>query len=235
MSSSTSYATVTYTSMSSDDDVPSSEPAKAQPLPAYVSPTVLLPDYSTDFEPIEEDLEKDPEKEPEENPEEEPFEEEDPLAPDELSAPTDSPSARLYIDLPSEVKEDEVPSTPPSPTSSPISSFYSILDFVVNGSRFAAPSHRFEIGESSAAAAARKPGSALAQGTEYGFVTALEEVNERVTDLATSHRLDSHEMHSRRPYMLDRLGLAPWIRDRARKDARDPERHDGPTDAGSSC
>ncbi|GKF36397.1 hypothetical protein Tco_0113155, partial [Tanacetum coccineum] len=61
--------------------------------------------------------------------------------------------------------------------------------------RVAAPSCRFEIGKSSTATTARQPGSALAQGTEYGFVTALEEVNERVTDLATSHRLDSHKMH----------------------------------------
>ncbi|GKB85743.1 reverse transcriptase domain-containing protein [Tanacetum coccineum] len=63
--------------------------------------------------------------------------------------------------------------------------------------RFVAPSHRSEIGESSAAAAARQHGSALARGTEYGFVTALEEVNERVTDLATSHKQDSQEFYMR--------------------------------------
>ncbi|GKG61195.1 hypothetical protein Tco_0618920, partial [Tanacetum coccineum] len=61
--------------------------------------------------------------------------------------------------------------------------------------RFAAPSHRFEFGESSAAAAARQPGSVLARETEYGFVIALEEVKESVNDLATSHRQDSHEFH----------------------------------------
>ncbi|GJV35096.1 hypothetical protein Tco_1407573 [Tanacetum coccineum] len=59
------------------------------------------------------------------------------------------------------------------------------------------PSERFEIRESSADAAARKPMSTLARGTDYGFVTALEEVNERVTDLATSYRQDSHEFYVR--------------------------------------
>ncbi|GJU59746.1 hypothetical protein Tco_1237512 [Tanacetum coccineum] len=98
MSSSTSHATVAYTSMSSDDDISSwahtptyleylapsdddLEPAKAQPLLASVSPTILSPDYSTDFEPMEEDPKEDPEEEPEEDPEEKHFEEdEEPLA-----------------------------------------------------------------------------------------------------------------------------------------------------------
>ncbi|GKB87887.1 hypothetical protein Tco_0960159 [Tanacetum coccineum] len=136
MYSSSSHATVTYTSMSNDDDVPSwgiplmdayesepeapetvlqsldqaplspahapvylkylapsddeLEPAEAQTLPASVSPTALSPDYSMESESVEED--------PEEDPKEEPSKEED-----ELSALADSPSARLYIDLPSEV------------------------------------------------------------------------------------------------------------------------------------
>ncbi|GKF72549.1 hypothetical protein Tco_0208663, partial [Tanacetum coccineum] len=121
---------------------------------------------------------------------EEPFEEEE----EKLSAPADSLPAGLYIDLPSEAEEDEVSSTPPSPTS-----HHHIIPLSQTGLRkariFAAPSHRFEIGESSAAAAARKPGSALARGTDFGFMTALEEVNERVTNLATSHRNDSEEFH----------------------------------------
>ncbi|GKG34183.1 hypothetical protein Tco_0436879, partial [Tanacetum coccineum] len=63
--------------------------------------------------------------------------------------------------------------------------------------RFAASSCRFEIGESSTAVVARQPWSTFARGTDYGFVTALEEVNERVTNLATSHRHDSEEFHVR--------------------------------------
>ncbi|GKG65651.1 hypothetical protein Tco_0685313, partial [Tanacetum coccineum] len=56
---------------------------------AFVSPTVLSLDYSTDFESVEEDPEEEPSKE-------------------ELSTLADSPPAGLYIDLPSEVDEDEV-------------------------------------------------------------------------------------------------------------------------------
>ncbi|GJZ90356.1 hypothetical protein Tco_0662283 [Tanacetum coccineum] len=63
--------------------------------------------------------------------------------------------------------------------------------------RFDTLTHRFEIGESSAAAAARQPMSTLARGIDYGFMTALEEVKESVTDLASSHRLGSKEFHTR--------------------------------------
>ncbi|GKE22730.1 hypothetical protein Tco_1434242 [Tanacetum coccineum] len=87
----------------------------------------------------------------------------------------------------------KIPSSSSPPSLLPSSS--SPPPSLLPSSSLAAPSCRFEIGDSSSATAARQPGSALAQGTEYGFVIALEEVNERVTDLATSHRLDSHEMH----------------------------------------
>ncbi|GJU33983.1 hypothetical protein Tco_1182337 [Tanacetum coccineum] len=124
---SSSHATITYTSMSSDNDVPSwgipfmdayesdpealeaapqspnqapLSPAHAPPLPASVSPTVLSPDYLVDSKPVEEDHE--------EYPAEETSKEEE-----ELLTPADSPPDGLYIDLPSEVEEDDVPSTPP--------------------------------------------------------------------------------------------------------------------------
>ncbi|GKC75658.1 hypothetical protein Tco_1126432, partial [Tanacetum coccineum] len=222
-SSSSSHATVTYTSISSDDDIPSwgiplmdayepeylapydddIAPTEDQSLPASASPTTLSLDYSADSEPVEEDPEDDPEEEPSEEEEEE-----------ELSVLTDSPPARLYIDLPSEVEEDKVPSTPPLPTShhhiiplsqtglqewrtaptplspspspSPLSPLSSLLpripspplllpspthrDIIPEANmppqkraRFAASSQRFEVGESSAAAAARHPGSTLAR------------------------------------------------------------------------
>ncbi|GKG56089.1 hypothetical protein Tco_0577164, partial [Tanacetum coccineum] len=80
----------------SDDDL---KPAEAQPLPISVSPTTLSPNYLVYSEPVEED------------PEEEPSEEEE----EELLALADSPLTRLYTDLQSEVEEDEVSSTPPSP------------------------------------------------------------------------------------------------------------------------
>ncbi|GJS59288.1 hypothetical protein Tco_0654072 [Tanacetum coccineum] len=63
--------------------------------------------------------------------------------------------------------------------------------------RFTAPSQRFEIGESLAAAAARQPVSTLARGTELDFITALEEVKESVTDIAAKHRHDIEEFYTR--------------------------------------
>ncbi|GJU24469.1 putative reverse transcriptase domain-containing protein [Tanacetum coccineum] len=226
MSSYSSHATIMYTLMSSDDDAPLSpahdpvypeylapsdddlEPTEAQPLSASVSPTTLSPDYSADSEPFEEDPEVDPKEEPSEKK-------------DELLALADSPPARLYIDLPSEVEEDEgtnvdptsnplpssidalvnswvaapTPSLPPpsplSPLSSPLPRIPSTLlllppptprDIIPEAdmppqkrARYVALSQRFEIRESSAAATSRQPGSTLNRGTDYGFVTALEE------------------------------------------------------------
>ncbi|GKC08333.1 hypothetical protein Tco_0999943 [Tanacetum coccineum] len=51
---------------------------------------------------------------------------------------------------------------------------------------FTAPTRRFEIGESLAAAAVRQARHAL---------TVVEEVNERVTDLATTQGQDAHELY----------------------------------------
>ncbi|GKD89606.1 hypothetical protein Tco_1365113 [Tanacetum coccineum] len=71
---------------------------------------------------------------------------------------------------------------------------------------------RFEIGESLTAAAARQTGHTLARRVDYGFIdtvdasirasksramTVVEEVNEIVTDLATTQRQDAHELHMR--------------------------------------
>ncbi|GJU38698.1 hypothetical protein Tco_1191655 [Tanacetum coccineum] len=233
----------------SDDDL---EPDEAQPLLASASPTTLLLDYSVDSEPVEED----PKEDPEEDLEEEPSEEE------ELSAPANSPPAKLYINLPSEVEDDELPSTPPSPTSyhhiiplsntglrrtrmlvRPQTPLSPAIDALVDSwkrARFSSPSYRFEIGKSSAAAAARQHGSTLARGTDYGFVTALEEVNERVIDHATSHRHDSEEFHvevrelqQHRRDDVDRMTRF-MQRTKDREDARDLERHDRPADAGSN-
>nr|GEY83204.1 hypothetical protein [Tanacetum cinerariifolium] len=147
---------------------------------------------------------------PEEDPKEEPFEEE------ELLAPVDSLPAGLYINLPSEIEEDELGSC----TCTSITTTITTITFIISTTQdsitttttypryiileadmppqkragFASPSHRFEIGKSLAAAAARQPRSSLARGTEFGFMTALDEVNKRVTGLA-SHRHDSEEFH----------------------------------------
>ncbi|GKD08684.1 hypothetical protein Tco_1188369 [Tanacetum coccineum] len=75
--------------------------------------------------------------------------------------------------------------------------------------RFTAPTGRFEVGESSSAAAARQAGHTLAHRVDYGFVdtvdasihasdsramTVVGEVNERVTDLAATQRQDAQEL-----------------------------------------
>ncbi|GKA50130.1 hypothetical protein Tco_0743203 [Tanacetum coccineum] len=77
--------------------------------------------------------------------------------------------------------------------------------------RFIALFHRFEIEESLAAPTARQAGPALARGVDYGFIdtldasiratdervmTALEGVNERMTDLAATHKHDSEEFYT---------------------------------------
>ncbi|GJV78621.1 hypothetical protein Tco_1514491 [Tanacetum coccineum] len=73
-----------------------------------------------------------------------------------------------------------------------------------------APASRFEVEESSTAAAARQACHTLARRVDYIFIdtmdasirasesratTAVEEVNERVTNLATAQRQDAHELH----------------------------------------
>ncbi|GKB58144.1 hypothetical protein Tco_0914330 [Tanacetum coccineum] len=276
MSSSSTHSIVSYTSVSSDSDLPSwgiplLEPyeseleaplspvhapkhpeylapadddiAPAEDQPLLASPITLSLDYSADSELAEED------------PEEEPSEEEE----EERSAPTDSPSAGLYIDLPSEVEEDEVavctvrPQPPmatstkvliaeyasaPAPLSPPPFSLsllssplplipapplllpsHTYMDIIPEADmplqkrvRFTDPSHRFDIEESSVAAAARQTGTALTRGVDYGFIdtvdaslqatddrlmTAIDEVNERMTDLAATYRHDSKEFYAR--------------------------------------
>ncbi|GKB77228.1 hypothetical protein Tco_0944123 [Tanacetum coccineum] len=297
---SSSYATITYTSMSRDNDVPSwgipfmdayesdpeaPEAAPQSPDQAPLHQLMLL--YIQNSKLVEEDHE--------ESPTEETFEEEE-----ELSTPLVSPPNRLYIDLPSKGTDvsptsDPLPSsvdalvdswvgapTPSLPPPSPLSPLSSTLpripspplllppptrrDIIPDDdmpprkrARFAALSCRFEIGESLTAVVARQPWSTFTQGTDYGFVTALEEVNERVTDLATSHRHDSEEFHVRhRDAQDDRAALRARVsslerqiryhhtmaivteqeaifvqRTIDREDARDPKCQDGPADAGS--
>nr|GEW54013.1 reverse transcriptase domain-containing protein [Tanacetum cinerariifolium] len=241
MSSSPSHATITYTSMSSDDDLPSwgiplinaydsnlqapkaasqspkqaplspvpapvypkyltpsydyIEPAEAHPLPLSVSPIALSPDYVTDSDPYEKE---------EEDPEEEPFEEEEE---EELSASVDSLPVGLYIDLPFELEEDEtsLPSSinalvdswvdapaPPLPPPSTLSPLSSLLP------------RKFDIGESSAADAARQPGSTLARETYYRLVYL--HLRRRGGIIAIWLLLQSKRLR-----MLDRLGLTSWI------------------------
>ncbi|GJT87825.1 hypothetical protein Tco_1069542 [Tanacetum coccineum] len=142
---------------------------------------------------------------------------------------------------------------------------------------FTAPSHRFEIGESFATDAPRHTGSALTRGIDYGFIdtldaslrvtkervmTTLEGVNERMADLATTHRQDVEEFYMRHQDAQDdqsetleaqvrtlqtQHDRMEWQRQEAGDmvtraygrihalEARDPAHPDDMEDAGSSC
>ncbi|GKB54111.1 putative reverse transcriptase domain-containing protein [Tanacetum coccineum] len=78
--------------------------------------------------------------------------------------------------------------------------------------RFTTPTGRFEVGESSSAAAARQAGHTLAHTVDYRFIdtmdasirasesramTAVGVVNDRVTDLAATQRQDAQELYVR--------------------------------------
>ncbi|GKA15854.1 hypothetical protein Tco_0695601 [Tanacetum coccineum] len=118
--------------------------------------------------------------------------------------------------------------------------------------RFTAPTSRFEVEESSTVAAARQTGDTLARRVDYGFIdtldasirafegramTVVEEVNERVTYLATTQRHDAQELYRQRIDDGDRLtSHIQHEHDRFRELARtkDAGHQDGPTDVGSS-
>ncbi|GJQ90052.1 hypothetical protein Tco_0001191, partial [Tanacetum coccineum] len=96
----------------------------------------------------------------------------------------------------------------------------------------------FNIGESSAAATARQPGSTFAHVTIDRLVVTVEETNERVTDIVTCYRQDSHEMISiLQQQRQDDGGIVTRIIGRVREleRARALKRQDGPPDTGSSC
>nr|GEU58059.1 reverse transcriptase domain-containing protein [Tanacetum cinerariifolium] len=121
--------------------------------------------------------------------------------------------------------------TPPSPPSSPLSPLSSLLPKILSPPPHTIPTYasaplgykaamvmshfpasKFEVGESSTAAAARQTGHTLARSVDYGFIdtmdgsirasesrvmTTVEEVNERVTDLGTTQRQDAHKLYVR--------------------------------------
>nr|GEU38350.1 hypothetical protein [Tanacetum cinerariifolium] len=206
-------------------------PIEDQPLPADASPTALSPGYVADSDPSEEDPKEDPadylidgrddgdDDYDEEEASEEDEEEEDHLA---LIDPTTLP----VVDPIPLAEERHL-----RPTSLHPHHLYHHLDFAWLG-YLSDPRHRwqlilrhsllrFEVGESSTAAAAKQPGLDVTRATDYCFVdtvdattrhpmsrevgygitnvwddmvrdiegralTTLEELNQRVTDLATT-------------------------------------------------
>ncbi|GJX95914.1 hypothetical protein Tco_0351712 [Tanacetum coccineum] len=138
MSSSSSHAMITYTSVSTD-------------MPADASPTTCSPGYIADSKPIEDDLEEDPEMDPVDYPSNEEEEEDDPSAltypaspvPDSVPSskeiePFETDEARKTIrpqlPLPASTKaliaEYGSAPTPPSPPSFPLSLLSSPLPLI---------------------------------------------------------------------------------------------------------
>ncbi|GJX97284.1 reverse transcriptase domain-containing protein, partial [Tanacetum coccineum] len=117
---------------------------------------------------------------------------------------------------------------------------------------FTAPTRRFEVRESSTAVAARQTGHTVARRVDYGFIDTLDasirasegrvmtvvgEVNERVTDLATTQRQDAHELYvccedTRRPSIVESSYLLTDEKERGRRQKMTPKKKPTPmTDA----
>ncbi|GJT07131.1 hypothetical protein Tco_0841593 [Tanacetum coccineum] len=117
---------------------------------------------------------------------------------------------------------------------------------------FTAPIGRFEVEESSLTAAARQAGHTLAHRIDYGFIDTIDasicasesramivirEVNEGVTNLATTQRQETYELQRQRIRDEDKLmSHIQHEHDRFRELVRTTEvgPQDGPVNAGSS-
>nr|GEW36993.1 hypothetical protein [Tanacetum cinerariifolium] len=194
-------------------------PIKDQPLPDDASPTALSPVFVTDSD-LKEDLEEDPTEYPTEREEDDDNDDEEEEEDEEEGghlAPADS-TALHTIDLVSSAKDtkafkmDESTPTPPSPRSRRAK--ISIRPQTPMSAAGKALIVEFEVGESSSAATARKAKHTLARRVDYGFVdtvdasihayesramTTVEEVNKRVTDLASTQRQDAQELYKMSP------------------------------------
>ncbi|GKC90182.1 hypothetical protein Tco_1150831 [Tanacetum coccineum] len=196
----------------------------------------------------------------------------------------DSPPTRLYIDLPSEVEEDEVVApVPPLPTPSPLSPLSSPLpripspplllplptcrDIIPEAdmspqkrARFAAPSQRvanlvtshrhdskeFHVCHQDAQddeAVLRASVSSLKRQRRYHRTTTIAAEQEatyarqawtHVMDYIRELQAEIKVLQQQRRDDANRL-TRHIQHDRSREDARDPEHHDGPSDASSSC
>ncbi|GJX20401.1 hypothetical protein Tco_0223078 [Tanacetum coccineum] len=172
-----------------------------QPLPADASPTALSPGYEEDEEGEEESFEYDEEDKEEEHlaladsallPAIDPVplaEETKPFETDESAA---TPPPPPHTIVPSSMTRHHRarifvrPYTPPSPSTEALIPETDILKTEMptwKKACFTTPAFRFEVGESSTAAA--------------GVMTTVEEVNKRVTNLATTQRQDAHELYVR--------------------------------------
>ncbi|GJY51677.1 hypothetical protein Tco_0442524, partial [Tanacetum coccineum] len=176
-------------------------PIKDQPLPADASPTALSPGYVVDSDPLEEDLEEDPEEDLANYPTDEGEEEEE------------EDSSKDDDDDEEEASKDEEEHLVSANSTLPA------IDYVPS----AEETEPFETDESAATPApSRSPQTIvpfsmtrvisprlicrLRRGyvsllpllaSEGRVITTVEEVNERVTDLAATQMQDAHELYVR--------------------------------------
>ncbi|GJV29232.1 hypothetical protein Tco_1385680 [Tanacetum coccineum] len=307
-----SSSTVTYTSISSDSDLPpwgfhlisDAEPhpeypkylaqsdneilGEDQPLRADASPTALSPGYVADSDPLEEDPEEDPANEGDDDDEEEESFKDD----EEQEASKDEDEDEEEEEI-KPFETDESTTTPPPPRSPQtivpssmtrllkscitiylpsITITITITTYIIfiSTPQISSPQlpvpcpllpvpsppllllyidRRSDIPKSDMPSRKRlcltSPASRL--------MTSVEEVNERVTDLAATQRQDTHELFVRHEDTQDdrallRAQISLLTRERRYfrsmslsyeyrelERTRDAECQDGPADAGSSC
>ncbi|GJS74709.1 putative reverse transcriptase domain-containing protein [Tanacetum coccineum] len=226
----------------SDDEIPVEDqplPTDASPIalsPGYVANSDLEEDPKENpadkgYDEEEESFEDDDDEE----------EEEEHLAPTDSILPAIDSVPSVEETEPFETNESAATPPPPrspqtiyvavptasSPPPSPLSPWSTPLPQIPSPPLPLPSPPLFEVGESSAAAATRQTGLDFTYGTDYGFIntldasirdakerepTTLEEVDERVTDLATTLRQETEEMYVRQEDAQDdRAFLRAWI------------------------
>nr|GEU51136.1 reverse transcriptase domain-containing protein [Tanacetum cinerariifolium] len=240
-----SSSTVTYTSISSDSNLPpwgfhlmdpdefeyvapsdDEIPVDDQPLPADALPIALSPGYVADSDPLEEDPKDDHEEDPADYPtdggdddeEEESVKEDDDDKEEAFEENKKEEEEHLALAdsaaLPIIDHISVRPYTPPSPSTEALIAKTDISKAEMPPQKrvcFTALTRRFEVRESSTTTTAGQTGYTLAHRVDYGFIdtldastkapesrvmTAIEEVNKRVTDLATTQGQDAHELYA---------------------------------------
>ncbi|GJZ66371.1 hypothetical protein Tco_0623067 [Tanacetum coccineum] len=255
LSSSSSHATVTYTSESSDDDLPSwgiplMEAYESNLKATTITTPISLNEHSALFTWRREEEEGHlapadstlsvPDSVPSAK-ETEPFETDESAA---TPLPPRSPQTYTIAPTP-----PSLPPAPLSPLSSPLLLIPSpplplpspdcrgaILEADMLSQKricFTAPSYSFEIKESLAAATARQTRPTLAHVVDYLFIdaldasikatderviTAIEMVNERMTDLAATLRHDNEEF-----YIQARYACQAWAHSEDRSQAMEAQ------------
>ncbi|GKC82793.1 hypothetical protein Tco_1138510 [Tanacetum coccineum] len=158
--------------------VPSEDeaPIKDQPLPADASPTALSLGYVADFDPSEVDPKEDPEEDP-------------------ADYPTDGGDDDDDEEEEEEASEEDADEEEEEHLASSNSTTLPAIDHVPLAERrlcLTALAPRFEVRESSAAAAARQPGLDVVHATDYSFVDTVDaipgrpisrEVGYKITDV----------------------------------------------------